>query len=176
MIRKPLALLMVAFVLFSSLASSSKADTFRYATQTGTVTQDSVNFMSVYINASTYIPDGLFAAPQVSGNISISGYTGMLGLNLGASIKSVSYGWTVVKGKTVQQSVVVSNAFAYRNLNNNNVKTQAFMQITINKFGRGTISFQVLDVVTKATLAATCSDTGEIIPLGLASGSTTIIF
>ena len=174
MVRKSLSLLPLAAALLLGASVRSNAQTLQWVSQSGTITLDKVNYMSISVSTSQWLPgDG--TAPQVAGAINMSGSNGVISVNLGAHVKAMNAGFVTVNNKPVKQANLTSSAFYYVDLNSGK-KTLAYMQATVLQSGKGGFRFQIIDATTFVTLAASASSDGQFNTYSLSSGSTTIIF
>ena len=176
MFRKSLALLPVfAALLLGFSALRSNAQTLQWVTQSGTITQDNVHFMSVYVSTSQWNSGDPNQAPQITGTVNMSGSTGVISMNLGAPVKGMQFGTSTINRKPTKWANLTSGQFYYVDLNTG-YKTLAYLQATVLQAGRGGFRFQIIDANTFVTLAASASSDGQLNTYNLSSGSTTIVY
>ena len=169
MIRKSLALIPVIAVLLFGFSLGANAQTLHYVNQIGSVNGS----LAISVTGNSWDTGDPTLAPQISGTINISGNVGSLGLSVSAGVGSMFTDTTKIGSRTYKRTRLVSQQFSYVDLNTR-IHTTAIMQATIINYSRGTITFQIVDVATGATLAATGTPDGQITPLTLTTGSTSI--
>ena len=98
---------------------------------------------------------------------------------MGAPVKSLVVQKKVIGGKTIKSATISTSHFMYTNFSTG-VQTLAQGTFWItnsngkNIPGRGTFSYLISDVLTNKFLDGTVAQDGQIYPLVLASGSTTM--
>ena len=155
-----------AFTLFGNIAS---AQSLSYVSQVGTVNGS----LAVNVQGNVFDTGVAGLPPQISGSIDISGYIGDYGVSISANVATVSFDTTVVSGQTYSRVKITSDPFVYVDLTTR-IRTISTIQITIVKKLKGTITFQVVSFAEGVTLSATGNSAGELVPITITSGNTTI--
>ena len=172
---KSLALLTIfAALLLGFSTLHSNAQSYLSVTQVGTVTQNTTNYMSLSVRATSY--NDLLNPTSVTGTINMAGFMNWgFGINIGAPVQSIVPGTTKINNVAYKQVVLTSKPFQYTDYNIG-ITTTAVMQATVIQYKRGTISFRITDATTGVTLIATATPDGQLAAYSLITGSTSIRF
>ena len=168
MFRKSLSLLPVAAAFVLGSSARSNAQSYHAVSQLGSVNGS----FAVSVSANSYNSDPT-QPTYINGKILLTGYAGSLALNLGAPVNAMTLDTIKVAGGTYKRTTLTSGTFVYVDLNTK-TRTIAKMQASIVNYQAGTLTFQIVDVLTGVTLAATATPDGQLLPLQLTSGSTYI--
>lgn len=169
MFRNLLALVPVAAVLLFGSSLHSNAQTYHSTNQVGSIN----GAMAISVVGSSW-DSGIKTVPvQINGTVNISGFFGVFGLSVSAPVDTMVTDTTKINGRTYKRTRIATKTFPYVDLNSG-VTIIAIMQATVINFSRGSINFQIVDAVTGVTLAATSTPDGQMKPMSLTSGSTSI--
>ncbi len=164
----------IAATAVTGFTGLAKADTLNSASAVGTFTSDNAHYITVSAQATSYLFSDPAQAPQMSGNVKVTGVSGSLAVNFGAPVASVYFDTIPINGVSYPRAHISTGKFFFANLTTG-VKTLATAEVDIIKAGaRGMICFHVTSVANGSTLAMTCDSAGNLIDLPLTSGNTTI--
>ena len=156
------------------LAGLAKADTVTSISAAGTFSADNVQAATVHIQATDYEFTDPSFAPQVSGSVTIYGWSGNFGVNIGAPIASIYQDTVTIAGVSYPRAHLTTKRFFFYNLATLQ-KTLAIADVDVVKAGtRGMVCFSVTSVADGSTLAMSCDNSGNMVDLPLLSGSAAI--
>ena len=152
-------------------AHVAKADSLNTASAVGSIYIGSTQMLSIDARANDYVFSDPAQAPQISGNVYITGYSGNFGVSISAPVTGVTFGQTPVSGVNYPTAHLSTGKFFFVNLVTRQ-KILATAEVDIVKYGtRGMVCFLITSVADGSTLAKTCDNTGAVIDLPLTSGS-----
>lgn len=158
----------------SSFASVAQADALSSTSAVGAIYIGATQMLSIDARATAYVFSNPALAPQFSGNVYITGYSGDFGVSISAPVTNVTFGQTPISGVNYPTAHLSTAKFFFVNLTTRQ-KTLATAEVDIVKYGaRGMVCFQVTSVADGSTLAMTCDNMGNVIDLPLTTGSATL--
>ena len=175
MFRKSLAFIPVLAVLLLGSSLRSNAQSTSWVSQIGTVQADPVNSMTVHISVNVFDTGDPLLPLQITGSVTLYGSSGTASLNVGAPVSAVTFGNTSWNNRSVKTAILVTNPFHYIDLNTG-AHTLAVMKARVTQYGRGVITYQIVDADTGVTLAASMSSDGQLNTYPVVTGSTSIHF
>ena len=170
MIRKSLitllALLSLVFVVTGAFA-----DSYQNARQSGTFNIDGKSNVNVAINVSKTATDGY--PTNFTGSLYIIGVTGQITSSISCQPLDIQFSTVTINGISYKQSTIISKPFIYIDLRTGR-RSQAWTQVTITQYGRGTLNYNVYSLDDNAVVAGSVLASGTIGSITLGTGSTVI--
>ena len=139
--RKTLSFLLVMIALFG-LAGRSRAQ-FDYVEQTGVVTMDKVNGITVYVFADQYKSSDPTSAFPLSGKVSLYGLNGNQFLGMDTTVKTLAIAPDPASLTGAMRATLKTNDFYYYDTNTGKYLL-AYAYVVLYNDGRGKMAFQII--------------------------------